>query len=115
MGIEGPGARSLASRTLDSLCDIEHCVVPMDDSEQLRTLCCPVLRAEGLTRAGEYEELLPKLTRCLEFIRAGLAAGRGVLVHCHAGKSRSAAVVVAWMMAAAKLPYHEALAALRNQ
>merc|ERR1719272_1987829 len=65
--------------------------------------------------SGEYEELLPKLSRCLEFIRAGLAAGRGVLVHCHAGKSRAAAVVLAWIMAAAQLPYHEAFSLLRNQ
>jgi len=86
--------RSAASLSLDEICNVEHCLVKLDDSE--------------------YEHLTPKLPRCLEFIFSGLSAGHGVLVHCHAGKSRSAAVVVAWLMLICGMKYDEALAHVRQ-
>lgn len=49
------------------------------------------------------------LPRVLRFIHAARAAGGVVYVHCSQGDSRSSALVVAYVMAAAKRPADEAL------
>ena len=54
--------------------------------------------------------LLECLPECLGFIKKGLAQGGGVLVHCVAGKSRSASVVSAWLMATEGLSADAAIA-----
>jgi len=41
--------------------------------------------------------LLPRIKECVEFIETGRNAG-GVLVHCAAGKSRSASIVIIYCM-----------------
>ena len=68
-----------ASTTLN----LKHCFISLDDSEDA--------------------DLLSKLRQCLLFLEQHCRpAGKGVLVHCHAGLSRSAAVVCAFLMM--KLP-----------
>ncbi|XP_044614176.1 dual specificity protein phosphatase 12 isoform X1 [Equus asinus] len=53
-------------------------------------------------------DLLSHLDRCVAFIGQARAEGRAVLVHCHAGVSRSVAVVTAFMMKIDQLTFEKA-------
>ncbi|MEJ1270331.1 dual specificity protein phosphatase 12 isoform X1 [Cricetulus griseus] len=69
--------------------------------EGLRSLFVPAL--------DEPEtDLLSHLDRCAAFIGQSRAEGRAVLVHCHAGVSRSVAVVTAFIMKTEQLPFEKA-------
>ena len=57
----------------------------------------------------EGADILPALRKSFDFIQKALARGGAVLVHCHAGKSRSATICVAWLMASERLRMAEAL------
>ena len=59
------------------------------------------------------EDIAQYFPECIEFIEDGLKAG-AVLVYCTAGKSRSATVVIAYMMARLGLSFKEALKQLRE-
>ncbi|KAG7582714.1 Dual specificity phosphatase catalytic domain [Arabidopsis suecica] len=61
----------------------------------------------------EWENLLDLFDICLDFIDAGRKE-KGVLVHCFAGQSRSASMVIAYLMRTEKLSREEALASLRQ-
>lgn len=61
----------------------------------------------------DSQNLLDNLENCLEFIEKGRARG-GVLVHCVAGVSRSAAVVTAYLMHKEHLSAADALTSLRK-
>ncbi|XP_019084392.1 PREDICTED: probable dual specificity protein phosphatase DDB_G0269404 [Camelina sativa] len=50
----------------------------------------------------EWENLLDFFDLCLDFIDAG-RKDKGVLVHCFAGQSRSASVIIAYLMRTEKL------------
>ncbi|TKX18641.1 tyrosine-protein phosphatase [Elsinoe australis] len=60
------------------------------------------------------ENLLEHLPPCIKFIQDGLDTGGGVLVHCAMGKSRSATVVIAYLMKRFDIGPKEALAKLRE-
>lgn len=49
------------------------------------------------------------------FVRNRIAAGKRVFVHCHAGISRSATVVLIYLMARHGMPLPDALALLKNK
>ncbi|XP_028857139.1 dual specificity protein phosphatase 12 [Denticeps clupeoides] len=53
-------------------------------------------------------DLLSRFDECHQFIEAGKGASSSVLVHCHAGQSRSAAIVTAYLMKTHKLSLEEA-------
>ncbi|KAL4425354.1 hypothetical protein ABPG75_009370 [Micractinium tetrahymenae] len=58
-------------------------------------------------------DLAPHIEAANAFISAARARGAGVLVHCYAGQSRSAALVMAFLMASQGLGMMEAWAATR--
>jgi len=66
-------------------------------------------------RLGDHPAapLLDALTDALPFIDEHRAAGRHVLVHCAMGRSRSASIVIAYVMRAHHTPYDAALAHVR--
>jgi protein-tyrosine phosphatase len=51
----------------------------------------------------------------IAFIEEQLNAGRNLLVHCHAGVSRSATVMIAYLMTKNQWNYDDALAFLRTK
>eukprot|EP00455_Lapot_gusevi_P056251 TRINITY_DN9311_c0_g1_i1.p1 TRINITY_DN9311_c0_g1~~TRINITY_DN9311_c0_g1_i1.p1 ORF type:complete len:244 (-),score=40.61 TRINITY_DN9311_c0_g1_i1:126-857(-) len=60
------------------------------------------------------EAELPIL-QCLQFISDAIAGGGRVLVHCLEGRSRSASIVIAYLMHSQKLSYQDALALVRSK
>ncbi|KAI3425893.1 hypothetical protein D9Q98_007866 [Chlorella vulgaris] len=65
-------------------------------------------------RDVEEEDLLPFLPDATAFIDEGLAQGTGLLVHCHAGKSRSCSLVLAWLMTRRRWPLNRAMQFLQK-
>ncbi|ELR15092.1 dual specificity phosphatase, catalytic domain containing protein [Acanthamoeba castellanii str. Neff] len=59
-------------------------------------------------RDDEETQLRPSLDQCFQFIDEAMATGGGVLVHCNAGVSRSASVVIAYLMHKHKMPFKDA-------
>ncbi|XP_074077939.1 dual specificity protein phosphatase 12 [Macrotis lagotis] len=59
-------------------------------------------------------DLLSHLDRCVAFVVRARAAGAAVLVHCHAGISRSVAVVTAYLMKTEQLSFEEAYGNLQT-
>ena len=51
---------------------------------------------------------------CYEFIQRANDVGGKILVHCHAGVSRSASIVIYYIMVTYKLNYHDALKMCRR-
>ncbi|KAG6841496.1 hypothetical protein C0991_010354 [Blastosporella zonata] len=62
----------------------------------------------------EDTDILQHLLPSIHFIEAELNKGRGILVHCHAGVSRSATVVAAFLMYSKNLDREAALEMIRN-
>ncbi|XP_062872976.1 dual specificity protein phosphatase 12 [Trichomycterus rosablanca] len=60
-------------------------------------------------------DLLSRLDSCVQFISEALSSSpSSVLVHCHAGRSRSAAVVTAYLMKKHKLNVQDAYSKLQH-
>ncbi|XP_008061994.1 dual specificity protein phosphatase 12 isoform X2 [Carlito syrichta] len=59
-------------------------------------------------------DLLSHLDRCVAFIGQARAEGRAVLVHCHAGVSRSVAIITAFLMKTDQLTFEKAYADLQT-
>lgn len=63
--------------------------------------------------AYDNDAMLRALPRAVHAIDAALAQGRGVLVHCFAGVSRSASVVAAYLVFRERLTPRQAVARVR--
>uniref|UniRef100_A0A8C8G185 Dual specificity protein phosphatase 12 n=1 Tax=Oncorhynchus tshawytscha TaxID=74940 RepID=A0A8C8G185_ONCTS len=59
-------------------------------------------------------DLLSHLDDCIRFICDACEASKSVLVHCHVGQSRSAAVVTAYLMKCHKMNFGDAYAKLQQ-
>ncbi|XP_036891183.1 dual specificity protein phosphatase 12 [Sturnira hondurensis] len=70
------------------------------------------LFVRALDEAGT--DLLSRLDRCVAFVLQARAEGRGVLVRCHAGVSRSVAVMTAFLMKTEQLSFEKAYEDLRT-
>ncbi|KAM6154976.1 dual specificity protein phosphatase 12 isoform 2-T2 [Erethizon dorsatum] len=75
--------------------------------EGLRSLFVPALDKPET-------DLLSHLDRCVAFIGQARAEGRAVLVHCHAGVSRSVAMVTAFVMKTDQLTFEKAYEILQT-
>lgn len=63
---------------------------------------------------GEADTLVAAFGRAHRFIDAARRNGHALLVYCTAGVSRSATVVLSYMMRRLRLPYYQALRLLRE-
>lgn len=59
-------------------------------------------------------DLLSYMNDCVRFIRQAVDAGTAALVHCQAGRSRSATIVTAYLMQKYQLSFTEAYQKLQN-
>ncbi|CAG2117365.1 unnamed protein product [Medioppia subpectinata] len=68
-------------------------------------------------KAEDYEEedLLTHFHEAYDIIDAAVTAKTGVLVHCRAGISRSATIVIAYLMRKLQKPYKEVRALVRSR
>ena len=67
-----------------------------------------------LQPSGCHPPAFPAVADASAFIDEGLASGSGVLVHCHAGRSRSCSLVLAWLMTRRRWPLKRALEFLQR-
>nr|Q39491.1 RecName: Full=Dual specificity protein phosphatase [Chlamydomonas moewusii]CAA54910.1 tyrosine phosphate [Chlamydomonas moewusii] len=70
-------------------------------------LSLPILDMEG-------QDIVALLPSCFQFLQQAQASGGVCLVHCLAGISRSASVVIAYLMWTQGMPYTEARAMVRR-
>nr|WP_276569037.1 dual specificity protein phosphatase [Thiocapsa imhoffii] len=70
--------------------------------EDVEVLCVPLIDGPGNDPRGVRE--------AVRFIADVVAAGERILVHCHAGRSRSAAVVARYLVESQGMTRHASLA-----
>ncbi|KAK2901109.1 hypothetical protein Q8A67_009224 [Cirrhinus molitorella] len=98
---------------LDVFLDISH---DRSGGWALHRIC---VRSEGPSESDRYRYLLSRLDDCVSFICDALSTHSeskpsAVLVHCHVGQSRSAAVVTAYLMKTQHLNLQDAYTKLQN-
>ncbi|XP_069497390.1 dual specificity protein phosphatase 12 isoform X2 [Ambystoma mexicanum] len=85
--------------------------VDKEEPQSLGSICTKFVHALD----DSSTDLLSCLNDCISFIEEARSGSSSVvLVHCHAGVSRSAAVVTAYMMKADGLPFQDAYGKLRT-
>jgi len=91
-------AQSLPAGVNAVLCLREDCC---DGRTDVDALCLPLLDGPG-NDPRDIEE-------ALDFVREVVTAGQRILVHCHAGRSRSVVVVARYLMRSQGLTAQDAL------
>lgn len=61
------------------------------------------------------QDLETPIKIALAAMREGVVAGKRILVHCHAGISRSSSIVIGWMMMTRNLTFNQALTYVRRR
>lgn len=99
-------ARSSLTGQVDAvLCLNENCCDEADSHIDL--LCVPMVDGPGNN---------PKaIDQAVDFIDAVVSSDGKILVHCHAGRSRSVCVVARYLMAAHRMTRHQALEAIARK
>ena len=64
-------------------------------------------------RDKNYSNLLSCIPACNIFIETGLESGGSVLVHCTGGRSRSAAILTAYLMSSKRIGFDEAFSSVK--
>lgn len=95
---------------------ITHVLSVINDISDLSTKVQQLSMTHMLIDMADMEEanLLPHFEQAVQFIKSALEQGGKVLVHCQAGISRSASVVLAYLMAVEKTGLDSALASIRH-
>jgi dual specificity phosphatase 12 len=86
----------------EKLPNIKYKRVPIDDNPSISYL-------------EDNEKLLAYFPNLLEYIHVSLKENKIVLVHCYAGRQRSAAVIAGYLMRYGNLDYEEVLNILRSK
>jgi protein-tyrosine phosphatase len=94
-------ARNASKKELDAvLCLAPNCCT--EDNDELDVLCITLL--DG---AGNNQRMIAD---AIDFIHDIVSNGERILVHCHAGRSRSVCMVARYFMIKQRLTSHQALA-----
>ena len=96
---------NLAQHVDGVLCLVENCCDK--NHEELDVLCLPLVDGPG--NNPRY------IAAAIEYIDDMVSAGDRVLVHCHAGRSRSVCVVIRYLMEYEKLSQGQALALIQSK
>ena len=83
--------------------------------DNLKLNLCVCLGMRIPLRDVEEEEIEPYFAPAAAFIDGALESGGSVLVHCHAGRSRSCSLVLAWLMTRRKWTLKKALEFLHER
>ncbi|PAA82275.1 hypothetical protein BOX15_Mlig010338g2, partial [Macrostomum lignano] len=97
-------AQVLRSRRVSRVLTVDDLNLPDRLLEQFDDGAHRFVRLEDHAR----ENLLDRLQECLQFIGEALEGGHNVLVHCRVGVSRSASVVIAYLMQSQQLAFQSA-------
>lgn len=101
--------KTLSSYKISHILTIDTCPLPRHILE-MKHLTTKFVQLSDQPK----EDLLTQFDECVAFIEEGLSKGK-VLVHCYFGISRSASVVIAYMMKKYNLSYHEAFGKVKSQ
>lgn len=113
-----------AGRLLGKTVTKEQKLQALTDRGITHILCCTNPSEQHFPDAFTYEfiaidddssvSLEPYIDKACAFIKAGMEQG-GVLVHCSAGSSRSASMIIAFLMRQHSLSYEQALGFLQSK
>ena len=83
-------------------CGIENIRINVDDKP-------------SISHAEDNETMYNSLSSCVEYVHQRLGKGQGVLVHCRAGKQRSASVVAAYLIKYGEVDVDKAVYYIRTK